>query len=366
MLRSLDLFSGIGGLSLALLPVCKPLAYCDIHENARVVLRSAMQRRDLPRATILHDVKDMGKYTSSRVKPQYLSGVDVVCGGFPCQDVSVMNIRGKGVFGERSGLVFEAIRIASVSDASVVFLENSPNLVHRGLDSVIQGLQDANFVKIVWGVFSAASVGAPHQRKRLYLMACQNSIKADKTLKKLVTVNTKIHDTLPRWKTNPPPSSRIVRHSPFTRKSIQTRGFLLGNSVVPASARRACEALSKAALEMKDTGAVMVLAHNTETTTPSKWPLVIDVPNSKLTSGEKIYNRDRWATPLSGHWWTSKVGSSRASRHLPNQILYEKKTRAHMRSRGVDDVDEWEINPEFVEWLMGYPAGWTSAANVDI
>ena len=95
--------------------------------------------------------------------------VDVVCGGFPCQDISVAG-NGAGLDGERSGLWSEMARIIGEVQPRYAFIENSPALVTRGLDRVLSDLAALGF-DARWGVVSAADVGAFHKRERIWILA---------------------------------------------------------------------------------------------------------------------------------------------------------------------------------------------------
>jgi DNA (cytosine-5)-methyltransferase 1 len=95
--------------------------------------------------------------------------VDVVSGGFPCQDISVAG-SGAGLDGERSGLWSEMARIIGEVRPRYVFAENSPMLVVRGLDRVLADLAALGF-DVAWRVLSAADLGAPHLRERIWIVA---------------------------------------------------------------------------------------------------------------------------------------------------------------------------------------------------
>jgi DNA (cytosine-5)-methyltransferase 1 len=96
--------------------------------------------------------------------------VDVVSGGFPCQDLSVAKQGAKGLEGERSGLWSQMARIIGEVRPRFVFVENSPALTFRGLGRVLGDLAEMGF-DAAWGVFSAADVGAPHIRERIWILA---------------------------------------------------------------------------------------------------------------------------------------------------------------------------------------------------
>ena len=98
--------------------------------------------------------------------------VDVVSGGFPCQDISAAG-KGAGLSGERSGLWSEFARIIHEVRPSHVFVENSPLLTSRGLGVVLQDLATLGF-DARWRVLGASAVGAPHKRLRIWIVAHAN------------------------------------------------------------------------------------------------------------------------------------------------------------------------------------------------
>jgi DNA (cytosine-5)-methyltransferase 1 len=93
--------------------------------------------------------------------------VDVVSGGFPCQDISAAG-KGEGIDGERSGMWREMARIIHEVRPRFVFVENSPMLTSRGLGTVLGDLASMGF-NARWGVLGAADVGAPHRRDRIWI-----------------------------------------------------------------------------------------------------------------------------------------------------------------------------------------------------
>lgn len=98
--------------------------------------------------------------------------VDVVSGGFPCQDISAAG-SGAGIDGERSGLWREMARIIGEVRPRFVFVENSPLLVGRGLAVVLGDLAEMGF-DAEWACVSAFDLDAPHQRDRIWLVAYAN------------------------------------------------------------------------------------------------------------------------------------------------------------------------------------------------
>lgn len=95
--------------------------------------------------------------------------VDVVSGGFPCQDISAAG-KGAGITGDRSGLWSEMARVISEVRPGRVFVENSPLLVGRGLTVVLADLASMGY-DARWGVVGAGDIAAPHRRERVFLVA---------------------------------------------------------------------------------------------------------------------------------------------------------------------------------------------------
>jgi DNA (cytosine-5)-methyltransferase 1 len=100
--------------------------------------------------------------------------VDVVSGGFPCQDISAAG-RGAGIFGKRSGLWSEMARVVYEVRPRCVLVENSPMLTSRGLGVVLGDLAEMGF-DAEWGVLGADDAGANHRRKRIWILAYAKSI----------------------------------------------------------------------------------------------------------------------------------------------------------------------------------------------
>jgi len=95
--------------------------------------------------------------------------VDVVSGGFPCQDISAAG-KGAGIEGERSGMWQYMARIVGEVRPRYVFVENSPMLTVRGLGRVLGDLSALGY-DAQWGVMGACHAGAPHKRERIWILA---------------------------------------------------------------------------------------------------------------------------------------------------------------------------------------------------
>jgi DNA (cytosine-5)-methyltransferase 1 len=152
-----SLFSGVGGLELGL-EACglgPVLWQCDSDPAARAVLA-----RHWPEVRRYEDVREV---ITGAVAP-----VAVLCGGFPCQPVSVAGKR-QGQKDPRWLWPFFAAVVARLRPG-LVFIENVPGLRSAGLRDVLADLADLGY-DAQWDVFSAAEVGAPHLRRRFFLLA---------------------------------------------------------------------------------------------------------------------------------------------------------------------------------------------------
>lgn len=164
MLNGLDLFSGIGGITIALSPWVRPVAYCEADRYVQANLLSRIGNGDLPSAPIWDDVRTL--------QSSQLPRIDIIYGGFPCQDISVAGT-GKGLDGERSGLFFEIVRLTRDCRPRFVFLENVPAITCNGLDRVLLELIALRY-DCRWTIVSAAEMGATHLRERWFLLAHAN------------------------------------------------------------------------------------------------------------------------------------------------------------------------------------------------
>jgi DNA (cytosine-5)-methyltransferase 1 len=168
MLNGLSLFTGIGGIDLALSEWVRPVAYCENDRYAQSVTLSRMAEGKLPIAPIWDDVTTLSG-------EQFNKRIDIIYGGFPCQDISIAGL-GKGLEGERSGLVFEIFRLTDELKPAFVFLENVPAIRTRGLDRVLQEFTKRRY-DCRWTMLSASEVGANHKRERWFLLAYNNSFR---------------------------------------------------------------------------------------------------------------------------------------------------------------------------------------------
>ena len=159
MLKVLDLFAGIGGFSLGLERTggFETIGFCEVDKKAQAVLK-----KHWPEVPIYDDVTKL-------TKDDIHGTVDVITGGFPCQDISLAG-KGAGLEGERSGLWWEFHRLIKELQPKWVIAENVSALRSRGLDQVLRSLSEIGY-DAEWHCIPASAVGAPHQRDRIWIVA---------------------------------------------------------------------------------------------------------------------------------------------------------------------------------------------------
>jgi DNA-cytosine methyltransferase len=391
MWRSLDLFSGIGGITHGLRGLCHPVAYCDIELHAREVIRARIKSRDLPRAPICEDVRLMGKewLAKNRVNPK---DVDIIVAGFPCTGMSTAGKR-EGLADAGSSLFFEITRIIDEVQPKALFFENSNNIInlgYNGIQKVLKELTSRGY-EVRYIVMGAHSLGAPHHRRRWYCLALKQN-----AIGNAVGSNKGAGHNVARfewsYKTEPPRTAKIDGRHDDQQRRIQR----LGLSVVPDVVRCAFTHLALGfRSKPSDVWGVKSLVHVaglSMSSSDKEWSNVgTKFPKSAFIKGESMQIHDdisksyadvqdfkllivptsyvsaKPPSPLAtklhtnkwrfSHWGTPSYQFStpanyitqRSQGNLMTQIRFEK----HTRSR------HDPISPEFIEWMMGFPPRWT-------
>ena len=155
-----SLFSGIGGFDLGL----ERAGWRVIWQVEHDVFRQSRLKRHWPHVELRGDIRTE---TDGLAKP------DLICGGFPCQDLSISGNR-KGLAGERSGLWFEYLRVVQELRPTWVLIENVPGLLssHKGRDFevVVSGLTQCGY-GVAWRVLDSQYFGVAQRRRRVFVIA---------------------------------------------------------------------------------------------------------------------------------------------------------------------------------------------------
>ena len=224
-LRVLDLFSGIGGFSLGLERTggFETVAFCEIEEFPRRVLA-----KHWPEVPCYDDVRTL---TAARLAADGI-GVDVICGGFPCQDISSAGKRA-GLGGARSGLWSEYARLVRELGPRFVIVENSAELLGFGINDVLADLAPLGF-GATWDCIPAAVLGAPHGRDRVWLIAYAEEVEGIHEPDIGDELRRWVSDARNAWPACPwdAPSAAVCRVDDGIPNRVDRTGSL-GNAVVP-------------------------------------------------------------------------------------------------------------------------------------
>jgi DNA (cytosine-5)-methyltransferase 1 len=155
-----SLFAGIGGFDLGF-------------ERAGLQCRWQVEIDPFCQKVLAKHWPDVTRYGDIRECGDNLERVDIICGGFPCQDISLAG-KGAGLAGERSGLWREMLRLIRLLRPAYVVVENVAALLGRGINTVLGDLADSGY-DAEWRCIRASDVGAPHGRNRVWIVAYTGS-----------------------------------------------------------------------------------------------------------------------------------------------------------------------------------------------
>jgi hypothetical protein len=373
MLKSLDLFSGCGGITHALRGIAHPVMYCEWEPSCQDTLKTLMKSGKLPKAPIHIDVQTLnGKPLKGKV--------ELIAGGWPCVGFSNAGKR-QGFENQQSGLFAHVVRLVKEIQPQCVFMENVVPVTHgTGIQNVCSSLGKLGYV--LWWLTAPAYVASgecPHVRQRWFCLG----VRKDSLRKLKVTVKTVDPHS---WKKEPVP-----RMIPTGNPTNTKRLGMLGNSVVPDAVRAAFLMLWTGTTNPKiafKAGTYVVTPPVPGAVVPTGSPcpygmydgsrmvaipppiipkkpaltLVLDpagVPqpdklNPAITTDivTAPVNFTVWSTPRHGNTGPCRVLTMRSKGDLPTQLRYEKKTPKKLRL-GHPSAD-------WVDWLMGYEPGWTA------
>jgi DNA-cytosine methyltransferase len=161
----LDLFSGIGGFTLGLEKTnyFKTSCFCEIEEYCQRVLK-----KNYPDIPIVDDIR-----TFHPKKHEY----DLMCGGFPCQDISIAGKFVGGIEGSKSGLWTEYKRIIIEGQPPYAIIENVSALLNRGLAKILRDLAEIGY-DATWTTYDSKYFGVPQRRRRVFIVAFRDGIPA--------------------------------------------------------------------------------------------------------------------------------------------------------------------------------------------
>lgn len=381
-IASLDLFSGVGGITHALRDVAHPVGYCEVAPDASAVLQQLIADGKIPDAPIHPDVRMLDGTTAFLGVP----GPTMIAGGFPCTAISVAG-RMEGLAHPGTGLFFEIVRLVREARPDFVFLENVAAITEPRQDArcvladVVREITAQGY-DMRWGCFPGYQVGSPQRRHRWFCLCYKPD--APKVLE---------FDKFARfeWALEPAEPRMVPKAT-----SAQKRVALLGNSVVPDVVNLAFRAIwTGFALPPEDafrlegpvpfadvsagkpakpaagyarfgeTRGGEVFQHR-----PPRWMtpapdvgIVLDpdafvnpegyVPMSRTEVLTEVLAVPLWPSPRYCNGWRgARTLTQRGRSDLGTVVRFARSTTGSRTGY---------TSPRFVEWLMGFPPEWTRA-----
>ena len=330
---TVDLFSGIGGHSLALRSITKVVLYCEIEQAQQHILLKNMQQGHIDKAPIHDDIKTL--------KGSQIRGARMITASPPCQDLSSLGLR-KGLHGSKSKLVFEVIRlIDEAKTIDAVFLENVANILNLGGSKIIKALVDRGF-QVRFGIFTAEEVGAPHRRSRWYCLAVRKHTMRFPLLKPSVFPFAEQLQKVPRL-------TARDEYDLLNRRRIS----MLGNAILPCVASFAWQCLVNPQSPItKVTKLSSVIVHIDNTG--------ISFTEKPVLQGLKKPN-ERWQTPVHNISQSIPYDNTKRNREMfASRVFLDQRTKQQFHYSKIHlAAQRYIINPIWVETLMGFPRDWT-------
>ena len=356
MLTVLDLFSGIGGFSLGLSQTggFRTVAFCEIEKFPQKVLA-----KHWPGVPIYEDVKEL---TAERLIRDGIPAIDVITGGFPCQDISVAgNQKGIGE-GTRSGLWSECARLVGEIRPRYAIFENVTALLSgesgKWFERVLWDIFQIGGYVVEWHCIPASQLGAHHHRDRVWIILRNTD---SERLKEFNLTSISGKEKQPsggydKRKGNAPDTNdkrsvqRLITGVSGEKGSPPNDQPIEGRSEI-CRGKEANRILANTDSGRSEQDSSLCKLRPSGTKQQPKNTGFTD-QTEKEKSGKKLF-----PTPTARDWkggyntksLTRKDGKSRAMDALPNAVL---------NGKGTETVSG-QLNPQFVEWLMGYPMEYT-------
>lgn len=214
-------FEGIGGFSLA----AKWAGVKTIWQSEIAKYQCELLRKRFPEAKLFGDI----------TKINDLEYVDIITGGFPCQDISLANNQAQGIEGSRSGLWSEMFRLVRKIRPKYAVIENSSALTFRGLEKVLFDLSEIGY-DAEWQCIQGGNIGVQQKRERIYLVAYPHQVRQEGRKQETMVFKQLPRESLrisPGWRTRRDiPTPRTIRSANDVPAGLH-RIEGLGNSIIP-------------------------------------------------------------------------------------------------------------------------------------
>ncbi len=358
-------------MSLTFHGIFKTIGYCEIDPRCKDVLQSNMKRQWIDTAPVYHDVKQLQCHDIPKV-------VDVITAGFPCQNLSVLNSHSGGIHGPKSSLFYHVARLArGFPNLKLIVLENVANIVGNDLDVVEQELQRIGF-ELTWSIFTACEIGGLHERRRWIGIASRKSgheyykclpheiQKIIENPQSMLKFRNKMAERWNDWTHQYPLEPSSFLSSVGSKQHANQRNKMLGNSLVPPMILFAFCMLSFAKSNATNhqlsgnKGPLDALIHVNNTLIIPKPFCIKRVPMNIISSNkEHRFKSKFFYTPVfTDFCWFVQPLTNRSHRLLATQLANLSSGYKQYYSNRL----KWFVRPDFTEYLMGYPQGYTNTS----
>lgn len=344
MLNCLDLFSGIGGFARGFEQIgWSTVGFCEIDPSCQKILQ-----RHWPDVPIFPDIGQLNAHTLEQCP------VDVLCGGFPCQDISVAG-KQAGITGSRSGLWKEFHRLINEVKPRYAIIENVANLRGNGLVTVLQDLWQIGY-DAEWHCIPASALGAPHQRDRIWIIAYPHSQRCQ------------CKESTATGKDDPQGRQKCTQDTITGGNSTAAGRFPILQAGSGKDAGWQGLYSSENLLAHTNGTRTMVERRTDQTIAPES-----DIgrgiirrcrKDGKLQFDSKTHETLAYPLFAGLEGYSSFPGDSGTGRQIiqQSQISLCRSTRgteAWGEEPFIPRLKDKGLNPDWVEWLMGFPIGWT-------
>lgn len=393
MLSSVDLFSGLGGISHALRGFVEPICYCDIDAMCRSTLEARIRSGDLPAAPVLRDVRDKQAILAA------IGGrrVDMIISSSSCVGFSIIGSR-NGLGNPETRLFLEVLDMMKTLRVPLLFMENVRAILtsNSGRDyrAILRRFASMGY-RVSWCVLTAEHVGGWHRRSRWFALAYKPAFLKGQTLTmpRSIAEVRRFRWTLsakPVERLSIPTSDCVGRDDVVSRRSHRMK--MLGNAVVPDCVRLAFMYLYSGGLETDIR--TRVLRHKEfevdrtsrgtghghghgmfpsyGSSRRSKWyphvmgplryqsiDLHIVIDPSRGSGGNRALARTNKRRMVMHRYMTPRAQNNGHCRAATYRCLGDLGSQTRFM-RGVPHPDG-QLNPRFVEFLMGFPRDWSIA-----
>lgn len=331
-MNHVSLFTGVGMIDLAAQQLgYRTIATAEIDPFCRRVLAARF-----PTATHFRDVAHVHASNlairAASSDPRDAGPVELVSGGFPCQDLSVAG-HAKGLSGARSGLWREFARIVGELSPRHVLIENVAVLRKRGLNAILWDLSRHGY-RATWDCLPAAGVGAPHLRDRMWILATREGE--------------------PYAQQVGGPKGPLVRHLPSLTE-LPRSGHMSKRYIYLTDPLCTVGAARKIA---SGRGLLLVPTPTVQDASNNGGPAQFRRNSLPLNAWVKLYPTPRHAP---NDWRTTKNAPSHGKTHgatISGTVNDDE--RADGRTPALPSEGAGNLNPDWVEWIMGLPRGWTN------